>query len=278
MRKKAFKKLACFTLAGVMVLGTGVSAVAADKDSSDAELRAAYSRVMSYAEENGIELGTTYEDFLSDYNGQGAVEYEQAYYQVLVPQNAMTYSSSSGGGSKYYYNTGTTCPSQANYSKYNLLDVVKKGDVIYEANGGFGVTGHIAIVENIFTRPDGRKYIRLIEAIQNSDGGVTRSILDDTRADEKAVTVLRVKGATEKIIYNAVHFCVLELGSAYYLDVGAKDTSHDETDWYCSELVWAAYKNQGIDIEVGGLHGEPGVTPHDILDSDLTYKVAYSKK
>ena len=36
----------------------------------------------------------------------------------------------------------------------------------------------------------------------------------------------------------------------------------------CSQLVWAAYKNQGVDIECnGGPGGEPGVTPHDITEN-----------
>ncbi|MBQ9862641.1 MAG: hypothetical protein IJM28_01905, partial [Lachnospiraceae bacterium] len=62
------------------------------------------------------------------------------------------------------------------------------------------------------------------------------------------------------------------LGKKYSLDF-AKDTSSSEKDWYCSELVWAAYKNQGIDIEVAG-NGEPGVTPRDLRNSSLTYTVS----
>jgi len=117
----------------------------------------------------------------------------------------------------------------------------------------------------------------LIEALSNSEGGVTRSILDDTRVDDKAVTILRVSGATTSKINSAVAFCQGELGSSYKLDF-AKDHSASETDWYCSELVWAAYYNQGINIEVGGLHGEPGVTPRDIRKCSLTYEVAYSRQ
>ena len=105
------------------------------------------------------------------------------------------------------------------YSKYNLLDVVKKGDIIFEANGGFGITGHVAIVEGIYSRGDGTNYIRLIEAI---DVGVVRSILDDTRVDDKAVTILRVSSATATNISTAVSFCKGELGADYSLDF-AKD-------------------------------------------------------
>ena len=165
--------------------------------------------------------------------------------------------------------TGTSCPTEANYDQKNLLDVVKKGDIIYEANGGFGITGHIAIVEGIFSDSDGTSYIRIIEAISD---GVVRSIIDDTRYNEKDAFILRVHGATDQQIDNAVEFCLSQLGKKYAIDF-RKDTDPFQTDWYCSELVWAGYKNQGIDIETTALFNEPGVTPRDILNSDLTYQI-----
>lgn len=233
-------------------------------------LRSAYTNVMNYAEKIGVDLGMTYDDFVSNYQNQGVLSYEQEYYKVLRPQTfekvviggdniQSASSSSSSGGKIYYYDTGTSCPKQATYGKYKLLQNVRKGDIIFEGNGGFGITGHIAVVEGIYSRGDGTQYIRLIEAIEN---GVVRSILDDKRVVDKDVTVLRVTSATTTQINNAVSFCVSQLGKKYKLDF-AKDTSKNEKDWYCSELAWAAYKNQGIDIEVGGLN-EPGITPRDI--------------
>lgn len=233
-------------------------------------LRSAYTNVMNYAEKIGVDLGMTYDDFVSNYQNQGVLSYEQEYYKVLRPQTfekvviggnevQSASSSSSSGGKIYYYDTGTSCPKQATYGKYKLLQNVKKGDIIFEGNGGFGITGHIAVVEGIYSRGDGTQYIRLIEAIEN---GVVRSILDDKRVVDKDVTVLRVTSATTTQINNAVSFCVSQLGKKYKLDF-AKDTSKNEKDWYCSELAWAAYKNQGIDIEVDGLN-EPGITPRDI--------------
>lgn len=281
MIRKIIKKSCSLVLAITLVVSLSVNAFAGapslQRESAQKNLGTAYAQIMSYASQNNIELGMSLEDFAKNYDGQPVKDYLNAYYSVLQPESAGIQSSSSSGGSSYYYNTGTSCPTQADYSRYNLLSVVRKGDVIFEANGGYGITGHIAIVEGIYSRNDGtgRKYIRLIEAISNSEGGVTRSILDDTRVDEKAVTILRVSGATSSKINAAVSFCQGELGSSYFLDF-AKDHSASETDWYCSELVWAAYYNQGINIEVGGLHGEPGVTPRDIRRCKLTYEVAYS--
>ncbi len=281
MIRKLLKKSCSLALAITLVVSLSVNAFAGapslQRESVQKNLGTAYAQVMSYTSRNNIELGMSLDDFAQNYDGWLVKDYLSSYYAVLQPESAKVQSSSSSGGSSYYYNTGTSCPAQANYNRYNLLNVVQKGDVIFEANGGYGITGHIAIVEGIYSRNDGtgRKYIRLIEALSNSEGGVTRSILDDTRVDEKAVAILRVSGATSSKINGAVSFCQGELGSSYFLDF-AKDHSASETDWYCSELVWAAYYNQGINIEVGGLHGEPGVTPRDIRKCKLTYEVAYS--
>ena len=261
-------------------------------------LENAYENVMAYAAENGIELSMTFKDFTDNYNGQSIELYEQSYYKLLRVDSlandsfagklnsdkfevidfgrgsaeiqSSSSSSSSSGSHNYYYNTGTSCPSSATYSKYKLLSKVQKGDIIYEASGFFGITGHIAVVEGIYSRPGGGQYIRLIEAI---DKGVVRSILDDTRIDERDGYVLRVKSATTTQKNNAVSFCVGEVGSKYSLDF-AHDTSSSETDWYCSELAWAAYKNQGIDIETTGWLNEPGITPRDIYRSNKVSTVS----
>lgn len=175
---------------------------------------------------------------------------------------------------QYYYKTGLSCPKQATYSKYKLLERVRKGDIIYEALGAGGIAGHIAIVEGVYDRGDGTKYIRLIEAI--GDGGVCRSILDDKRADDKAAYVLRVKGADQGIINRAVDFCVAQLGKAYRLDF-KHDYNRYEAHWYCSEVVWAAYFVQGINVETTGSLNEQGITPRDIYRCDLTVTIPHKR-
>ena len=136
------------------------------------ELIDAYENIIEYAEDNNIELDMEFSDFIEEYDGESVESYEESYYSVLEPES--TNSSSSSNNHTYYYNTGTSCPSQATYSKYKLLEVVKKGDVIYEANGGGHISGHIAIVEGIYTK-NGRKYIRIIEAI--NEGGCAEGFL-----------------------------------------------------------------------------------------------------
>lgn len=174
---------------------------------------------------------------------------------------------------RYYYDTGLTCPEEATYSRYKLLERVRKGDIIYEANGGGGITGHTAIVEGIYDRGDGTKYIRLIE----SDViGVTRGILDDKRADDRGSYVLRAKGADQGAINRVLNFCVGQLGKPYRIDFG-HDFDYYEAHWYCSEMIWAAYFLQGIDIETTGRYNEKGVTPRDIYNCDLTVTIPHKR-
>lgn len=248
------------------------------KNLQNDQLIAAYELVCEAYSSSNVEVSISLDEFIAQYDASvygTPRQYANAYLEIMAPHTttyskARSSSSSSSSGSTWYYNTGTSLPQKANYSAYQLLSKVKKGDIVHEANGGFGITGHSAIVEGIFYNTTYKQYyVRIIEAISD---GVCRSVLDDTRVDDKDVTIYRVSSATSTQINKAVSFATGELGSSYNLDF-AKDTSSSEKDWYCSELVWAAYKNQGIDIETS--LGEPGVTPRDIGPySDATTKIS----
>lgn len=175
----------------------------------------------------------------------------------------------------WYYNTGTSIPSGVtpNYNRYQLLDKLQPGDIVYETKGGFRITGHIGIVEGIFRdEATGQRYVRIVEAI--SSAGVTRSILDDDRVADRIDFILRVPNLTQSQKDSAVNFAISQLGKDYKLDL-KKDYSPDEPDWYCSELVWAAYYNQGVDIETNDFITEPGVTPHDIFHNEELIRVDF---
>lgn len=272
MQKKRLKRLLTVTLVFAML--TGGQTVFGRESTLD-DLQSDYTVITNRAAEYSIPFTMTYEEYITAYDESGFLttqEYADAYLGIFEP-NESPYSSSSSGSSKWYYNIGTTLPANAEpkYDKYNLYNTVMKGDIIFEANGGFGITGHVAIVEGkYYNAAKNVNYIRIIEAI---DVGVVRSCLDDTRVDDKAATLLRVSSAKLDDINTAVDFCIGELGSSYKLDF-RKDTSSSETDWYCSELVWAAYYNQGIDIEVAG-NGEPGITPRDIRNSSKTTAINF---
>ncbi|MDK2966591.1 MULTISPECIES: YiiX/YebB-like N1pC/P60 family cysteine hydrolase [Lacrimispora] len=266
MKIKKISHFKCLLLAIVVLLSSGNVAFAKEKNSNvdfENQLINSYEELMEYAQSNNIPLDMSLETFLDEYKSSNYTkvsDYVKTYYNVLeVPPEY--FDRRSGGGSKWYYNTGTSLPKQADYSSYKLLNNVRKGDVIYEANGGFGITGHAAIVEGKFYDSIQKQYyIRIIEAI---DVGVVRSVLDDERLADKDTYIFHVKEATESNINNAVDFAKSQLGKGYSIDF-AKDTSASEKDWYCSELVWAAYYNQGINIETKGSYNEPGITPRDI--------------
>lgn len=199
-------------------------------------------------------------------------------------ENAMI-KSSSGDGNYYYYNTGTDVVSQATYSKYDLLKVVKAGDIIHE-NRKAEVTpgtflGHIAYVEGVYYLPlygsgsssSTYKYnIRVIEAIGK---GVCRGILDDKRCDDNRVKLLRYgyNGLPSRTIATITSFITRQIGKDYGLETEyMRDSSVDSPTWYCSRLVWAGYLHAGYDIEDGN---ELYITPGDILDSPNIKTISY---
>ncbi len=275
---KKFKTLLSLFLAGVLLFGANTLAFAYsvkdDPALSEEKIVKAYENVIDHAYANDIPLNLSLETFVKEFESSDftdIAEYENTYYKILEKRTPAVDPDSSGS-SKWYYNTGTSLPQAADYSKYNLLNTVKKGDIIYESKGGFGITGHIAIVEGKFYSSDQQQYyIRVVEAISE---GVVRSVLDDSRVDEKDSSVLRVSGATDTVATNATNFCIGQLGKGYSIDF-RKDTSPNEPDWYCSELVWAGYYNQGIDIETTGIYNEPGITPRDINNSSKVYNINF---
>lgn len=275
---KKIKVLLSIYIITVLLFNTNTSVFAyssADMaKTSESEILRAYENVISYAGQNNIPLDLSLETFVEEFKDSKAtnlIEYENMYYKVFE-QPEMTFSSRFGGASEWYYNTGTTLPKAANYSKYRLLAKVKKGDIIYESKGGFGITGHTMIVEGKYYSSEYRQYyIRVVEALSI---GVVRSVLDDSRVDEKNSIILRVRKANDTVTSNATNFCISQLGKAYMIDF-RKDRNLNEPDWYCSELVWAGYYNQGINIETRGKYNEPGITPRDIKNSSKVYSVNF---
>ncbi len=193
-----------------------------------------------------------------------------------------TVSPCSASASEYYYNTGTGVVAQATYSKYRLLSVVKKGDIIHEKveDSYLGkITDHIAYVEGVYYLP---KYgsgsssstyisnIRVIEALSAHD--VCRGILDDQRCIANGVKLLRYKtDLPSNVIAQITYFISRQIGKDYSM-APHRNTSIDSEEWYCSELVWAGYNYCGYDIEDGDLGY---ITPGDILDSKNTRIISY---
>lgn len=208
-------------------------------------------------------------------------EYDIDFYtldEVPMDIDIMSAGSSSSGSGKntWYYNTGTSVQTKAVYSKYKLLSTVKRGDIIHEKrSGGVGsITGHIACVEGIYYLPAGsyKNYVYNIRIIEAISPRVCRSVLDDTRCDDNNVMLLRYKrNISSSNMNKVINFLTGQLGKTYKMDM-SRNTSYNTTNWYCSELVWAAYSSIGLDIEDGNFGA---ITPGDIKDSNNTKTVYY---
>lgn len=261
------KKYLCILI--IVIIGIIQVPVYAANGVNKQNLKAEYNKLNEYLELKELPVEISWETYLQEFNKFNGTEkeYTDSYYSLLNCENKKLQNAKSSSTVDWWYNTGTELPQEANYSKYNLIDNIQVGDIIYEDNGGFGITGHVAIVEGVFySEKYNQKYIRIIEAISK---GVCRGVLDDSRIDNKDVTILRVSSAEQNIGVSAVKFCKEQLGKAYMIDF-QHDLDPDQEDWYCSELVWAAYKTAGIDIETTDILKEPGVTPRNICEGAIT--------
>lgn len=100
----------------------------------------------------------------------------------------------------------------------------------------------------------------------------------------------RVKGASTSQINGAIDFCERREDDSYQIEwLFSPHKNHNPFDpfdfcsnkWYCSELVWAAYYNQGIDIDKEGYAKDhtiwyhcPAVemgSPYSYIRNDIKY-------
>ncbi|EGP5687768.1 hypothetical protein A5816_000080 [Enterococcus sp. 3G1_DIV0629] len=195
------------------------------------------------------------------------------------------------------------------YHKYDLMNIVQPGDIIFErkrADIVLRYLHHVMIVEGIYEethiingKPETFTYIRTIEAtdyspmLETKAGGVVYGVLDDERFDYTDSTILRVPEATPAQKKAAISFMHGQLGKPYdiWFEARERDRSSTRNEWYCSYLIWAAYMNatpdgrideltnendpsfQGIDLERTDFINGMGVTPNDIKKSDKVEKI-----
>ncbi|MBO4685782.1 MAG: hypothetical protein J5628_03925 [Lachnospiraceae bacterium] len=214
------------------------------------------------------------------------VGYDIDFYRVDLSDNPEsnimegTEGAASAPNNHYYFNTGGSFPGQARYNEYNIAGIVKLGDIVYEAAGFRGLTGHIAVVYEFRTGysveySTGKTrvvtYPNVVEAIS---AGVKIGLLDDQRIEDRYGTILRLIRGMSSSEWNKVHyFLSKQIGKPYNLDLSKKDSSIDEKDWYCSELAWAAFYYAGIDIEPSGMRNfGVGITPRDVKRSLKLYQ------
>ena len=220
----------------------------------------------------------TYANFLNGFNtsgldtveaylGQCIDEYYEQYDEPVDDTKAL--------GQAWYFNTGTSLPRRATYTKYDLLSLVQKGDILYETKGGFApITGHAALVEGVFwSTTQSQFYIRVIEAV--SPGGVCRGVFDETRLEDKRAVIVRLKSGSNRLINSASIFATNQLGKDYSFPGASRRVSASSSGWYCSELVWASYYNSGVNLDDN--NGTGIIWPAQLYGSKKTYAVIPSK-
>ncbi len=166
-------------------------------------------------------------------------------------------------------------------SNMNLINYLKKGDIVFEefwSSGDNSVLGHSALVVDVYYDTTfNQEYVLLIESVDSDgDHGVILSALTPERFDTVSSKVVRVVDATQTQIDNAISFALAQYGKKYDLNTLAyPSVSTDSENWYCSELIYAAYYNQGIDLK-SNEHLSRIIAPNEFLNSDLTkYVLGY---
>ena len=145
-----------------------------------------------------------------------------------------------------YY--GTTPTSEFTRRPYNLAfsyTSLRKGDLVFESEPLSGI-GHIGIIIN--KSKNSESYGAYIQTVEAVNSGVKYGFFDDLRIIEKKMSVLRVVGYTFSKANAACEFADDQIGASYGNPFELTWQTEDSDHWFCSELVYAAWKRQDIDI------------------------------
>ena len=157
--------------------------------------------------------------------------------------------------------------------KLNLLNILKKVDILYDPHGFGGLTGNVLIVQGKFkSESQNTYYMRAIEAsgyfkdkFPFLTARIMYSIVDDTNFLKQKYKIFRVNNIDNKELSKVVSFAKAQIGKPYNFHFTQPGTNINKKSWYCSEIVWASYKSIGIDIINNKKTRTPlGVTPRDI--------------
>lgn len=131
--------------------------------------------------------------------------------------------------------------------QYGLINLpsLMIGDIVVDTLGAGGL-GHTAFITKTNQPSYYGNYLQTIEAVAS---GVKYGFLDDNRIIDFGVTIYRVYRAAELgVTTNARTFLESHLGNTYSTDFSCTHIDSNRTSWYCSELIYAAYYNSGMDI------------------------------
>lgn len=164
------------------------------------------------------------------------------------------------------------------YGKFNFSDDFDNGDIIVETKTKLMKNiGHSAYIYEPFKpyiRKDGKKdyYIQTIEAVTS---GVIYGFLDDDRMIDFGVQIVTPTNKKQADMKKVNYFIRKQADENKPYDfplTGGISTSIDANNWYCSEIIYAAYRYGGLNL------GSPNLSsgwfmPRDFLNkNDCEFK------
>jgi len=184
--------------------------------------------------------------------GQGAsveVSLNKGDYIILVIQDCLNY---------YYDNRGALTVRISSPGHGDILVWSSSGSPVLVS----GPWTHTGIFDGV-----NEKVIEARSVFAPGTSGVAEHPYSDWQyPNAVAVSILRVEGASLAQKEAAVAFAREQIGKSYDYALWQKSTLGGA--WYCSELVWAAYKKQGIALEESPDSGV--VSPSEIYNSGNT--------
>ncbi len=164
---------------------------------------------------------------------------------------------------------------------------IQLGDILYDPYG-FGIgddtkTGHIGIYVGSLEYGGRRWDNQVIESTLTGDGVYFIGIETwDPWHGQQEAWILRPLEVDQSRKAAAVNFVKRQIGKPYNLNFfRAPRTSVNNESWYCSELVWAAYWNEGrgvnlVTVDVPELFRlNSRVSPLDIYNSNRIEAISY---
>lgn len=147
------------------------------------------------------------------------------------------------------------------------LDKLEKGDIVVATGGPLA-----KLVPGRWNHA--MMYIGDGQIIESAKNGVVINDAEKINDKEKAA-IYRVD-TDEGTKQEAIDFALNQLGKSYDLGWYSKDVN--DSSYYCSELIWASYYSNGVDIDENpgwSWSYTYGVAPTELADDGDTQQIAF---
>lgn len=234
-----------------------------------------------------------YNDFTFVWNrSDDLTPHLELLYSYYLEGYDSEWSSWTSNTSKYYYglangsyifkvrsNITNDAPAEINFQTFtpNWRDKMQIGDILLWKRSG--------VLSLFLNWTHAGIYIgdgKVVEARFLEEGVDQYSIEDWDQTSLAWVALLNVTTASSEVRYNAAQWAKRQTERNNFLIFEywiwkSKDYSENAINWYCSELVWASYFNQGINLD-DNTNPEDPVFPDDIMNNNYTNIIDYQER